>query len=181
MEWLYQWVPVIICVVLFVYPFGALANESYKAICKKNSVPAGVAVFNYIPFVSYYDTIKYFYNKAPHVIVWSLLSILCIAARIICYALHVAGTLMDPNIMLMSSWATLIGAGLWYLLMAYVAFDTARLTRRGIVTKILAIVLPPIGAYIVSKNVRKHFASLKEELNDEFSGKTKRTGNPNNA
>ena len=143
---------------ILLVPFGMLANETYKAVFK--SKPSlGIAILNFIPFYNYIVIRKYLYNKCIVPIIGTILSALCFGFRFVALFLWAE---TNPWMMLISVYASLAALGLWYLLMAYTACYTAILTRRGIITIILGTVVPFLGAFVVSKNIRKYFAQSLE-------------------
>lgn len=158
--------PLIFIVLIIVYPFGALANETYKAVYNTNKVPVANAVLHFIPFYNYIVTRKYLYNKAMSTIVMTIITFLCFAFRAV--ALIAFGA--NLVVMIVSVFVAIAGVAMWYITMAWTAGTLAILTKRGILTIILSFILPPFGAFIVSKNMRKYFKALKEDIKDEFAG-----------
>ena len=179
MEVVMAYVPVVLAVLLIVLPFGWLAKETYRAIRKTDKVPLKDHILGYIPFISYCKIFKLFYGNMLLPAVWSVVTVAGFIFSLSVKALTLNKVLQDPWLWLIAQWALYGAIAAWYLLMGAIAFDTARLTRRGPFTMLLSFVLPPFGAYIVSKNVRRHFAELRQETHDEFSGKS--VGNNNKA
>ena len=161
------WMPLIMLAAIILYPFWALAQETYKAVYNTNKVPVAHSLLHFIPFYNYIVTRKYLYNKALSTIVMTCLTLLCFVFRTL--AIVIWGT-TDPWMMVVSVYVAITGVILWYLTMGWTALSLSLLTKRGIFTIILSVVLPPFGAFIVSKNIRKYFASIKEEIKDEFAG-----------
>lgn len=149
--------------ILFV-PFGMLANATYHAVYKQKP-SIGTAIINYIPFYNFIIVRKYLYNK---VLVPAIMCILCAC----CFGFRFLALLLwastDPWMMVISVYASIAGIVLWYVTMAYTACYTAILTRRGIATIILGTLIPPLGAFVVSKNIRQYFAQTLE-ANSEFT------------
>lgn len=149
---------------IFIVPFGLLANETYKAVFKVKKVPIGVAILNFVPFYNYIAVRKYLYGKCLIPVIMSILTGLCFGFRFLALAVWAS---TDPWMMLVSVYASLAGIILWYLTMAYTACYTSILTRRGVLTIVLGTLVPFLGAFIVSKNIRAFFAQSLE-VNSEF-------------
>lgn len=166
MDFIMSLMPLLFLVVILIYPFGTLANETYKAVFSTDKVPTLTAILNYIPFYNYIVTRKYLYNKALSTIILTILTFLCFAFRAIAYFVFPTNLV----VMMISVFVAIGGLAMWYITMAWTAGTLAILTKRGIITIILSFLLPPLGAFIVSKNMRKYFNALKEEVKDEFAG-----------
>lgn len=146
-------IPLIAAALMFIIPFGMLANATYKAVYKVNKVPTATAILHYIPFYNYTMIRQYLYNSGLPVLIASILSVLCLVFRVVCLLACPTNLWM----MAVSVYIILGGIVLWYLIMAFTAAYTAIMTRRSVFTIILSIVLPFFGAYIVSKNIGKFF------------------------
>ena len=177
MEILYKYVPLVLLIIMIVYPFGYLTNESYKAVKNTNTVPSGTAVTNYIPFINYAMLWKYFHGSPVVGFVGSGMALLLLGFRFGVYLSQSGmGEVAEADLEgvafmgLISVWAAIAGLAIWYLTMGITAFEVARLTRGKFLTKLFCFLIPPLGAYITAKNVRKYFAERRKEGHDEFSG-----------
>lgn len=155
-----SYVPIALLVGIILIPYGMLANETYKAVYKTSKVPIATAILNYIPLYNYIVIRKYLYGKGLPAVILTVLTAACLLFRAL--AIIVWGT-SDPWMIAISVYVAIAGVVLWYLTMAFTSCYTAILTRRGIITIILGTLLPPFGAFIVSKNIRRHFKVMLEE------------------
>ena len=146
-------IPLVALVLMFVVPFGMLANATYKAVYKVKKVPTLQAILHFIPFYNYIMIRKYLYNNAIPVAIPSILAGLCIIFRLVVYIA------LPTNLWLLmvSVWVMIAGLALWYLTMAFTAAYTAVMTRRNVLTIIIGTIIPFFGAYIVSRNICKFF------------------------
>ena len=158
------WLPLIIGFLLFIIPYGMLANETYKAVYRTSKVPVGLMIMHYIPFYNYLCTRKYLYGKSLPIAIMSIICALGAAFRVLAI---IVWAKTDPIMMVYSVYAAVGAIVVWYLIMAFTSLYTALLTRRGLITVILGTVIAPLGAFIVSKNIRRHFKQALE-VGSEF-------------
>lgn len=159
-----SYVPLALMLGMILIPYGMLANETYKAVYKTSKAPMGVAILNYIPFYNYINIRKYLYGKALPAIIMCVITALCLLFRVA--AIIIWGT-NNPWMIAISVYVAIAGVIFWYITMAFTSCYTAILTRRGIITIILGTLIPPFGAFIVSKNIRRYF-KMTLEVNSEF-------------
>ena len=158
------WLPLIIGAGLFIIPYGMLANETYKAVYKTDKVPVGLAILHYVPFYNYICIRKYLYGKALPVTIMCCITAAGALFRILAMFLWAT---TNPIMMIYSVYAAIGAIMVWYITMAFTSCYTAILTRRGIVTIVLGTLVAPLGAFLVSKNIRKYFKQTLE-VGSEF-------------
>ena len=158
------YVPLILGACIIIIPYGMLANETYKAVYRTNKVPIATAILNYVPFYNYITIRKYLYGKALSITIMIILAALCAAFRVLAIFLWAK---TDPIMMVYSVYTAIGALAMWYIIMAFTSLYTCLLTRRGWFTLILGTIIAPLGAFVVSKNIRRHFKQILE-VGSEF-------------
>lgn len=155
----------VLLVIVFIYPSAALACSCYKSCMRKKKLSVGEMLLCWIPFVNLHVIRKSFYGTAKAVDAGLAVIGGCIAIR----AVALFFLYSNEWFMVISSFV-MIGCILFtWLLSGYVYYDTAVCVNQGSFIKLFCWVIPPLGAFIVSKAVAPFMKSMKEELDGTFS------------
>lgn len=154
--------------VLF-YPPAALAINCYKSCMRHRKLTFSEMLLCAIPLWNLHVIRKSFFGSAK--VVDSGLSFILVCSIVRALALTVF--LSNEWLVLISSVGMMISLALIWLLTAYVTFDTACCVSASTLVKVLCWIAPPLGAFIVSKEILPYMKSVKEELDGTFGDTNK--------
>ena len=154
----------LVCFVLF-YPPAVLAIACYKSCMRKKKLSAFEVLACCIPLYNLAVIRKSFYDSAKIVYAALAIIVVCVAYRFVAIFLLYENALL----MLASTVGMLAAMVIIWLISAFTFFDTAVCVNQGLLVKLLCILLPPLGAFIVSKAIAPYMKSVREELDGTFS------------
>lgn len=156
----------ILLVAVLIYPPATLSLECYKSCMRRNKLTLSETIICWIPLYNLAVIRKAFYgtSKLHNTVIGSMLAFILFRT--------IAILILYENviIMLISSILMLATIGLVWLLSAITFVDTAVCVRESFLVKVLCIITPPLGAYLVSRKVRPYMKTIKDELEGTFKG-----------
>lgn len=145
-------------------PVALFNLKVYQAVVGvKCGFPSVLLAF--CPFYNIVFARKQVYTKAP---IYNILLILC--AVLLCFRfISLVMVARVPILVFYSAFCAMAAVVLYYILYIINAVDFAHMFGCGAVTKLMAILVAPVGYYLLSNQVLSYYKSVEDEVSGRFA------------
>lgn len=147
METIMIYIAVVIMIAVMWYP-GFMLSRNVIIAVRGDKPTAAETIIALFPGFQLANARKEFYGSATLVYVVNALVYVAVAQRYIFYLLF-PEAIFASLVSLIVTWGALVIA---WLFNGYILFDTGTCSQCGMLSKVLAFVIPPLSSYLIGKN-----------------------------
>ncbi len=158
---------IIAIIALLTVPVGMFNVKMFKG--SNGTDPTGGEIVKaYIPFINVRYARVMAYGTSP-----VFLALLCVCGGILllrfaAIAMIGAGIGVGVYLAFFSAFGSMLAIAIWWGLAAVNGVDFSNMLQAGFTTKLMCVVIPPIGYYMLSNIVLPYFRSEEAGVNDTF-------------
>lgn len=153
---------ILIILGIMLYPGYCLTLESYRLATGGDKAPMSVALQGLVPIWNNFVIRKLLYGASSAVLRAYFLLIPIVVFRAVALVTH-SSILLSVTAIL-----DIVGIFMCWAIASYVAIDVGRMIEVSGFKMFLCIIIPPLGCYVIARNIGPYLKHSNDEVEDTF-------------